>query len=130
MSEYLSVSDIQGEQTTVIRDWESRGSEGLAVYLKGFRKPLLLDKTAVAALGRDLKEMNWYAWFQRELKLSISETEISVRGVPRYEPPKPKPSNDIARDLADALMRATAPPHSRSDTIAILRAAADILAAH
>jgi hypothetical protein len=127
---YLVAADFApGEHSVFIRDWESRGSEGLAVYLKGFRKPLLLDKTAVAALGRDFKEMNWDAWFQRGVTLSISETEISVRGVPRYAPPAPKPSNDIASDLAAVLSRAITTTHDRNNMVSLLRGAADLLLA-
>jgi hypothetical protein len=129
-SEYLTAADIgPGEHLALVRDWENRGSKGLALFLKGFRKPLLLDNNAITALGRDFKEANWDLWFRKEVALSTSGTEISVRGIPRYLPPAPSPKASLAAELAATLARATAPPHNRTDAIAILRGAADLLAA-
>jgi hypothetical protein len=129
LSEYLTVSDLKpGEHRAFIREWEARGSKALALYLRGYKKPILVNKKTIDELGRDFRETNWELWLRREIRLSISETEISVKAASKYEP-APKPSNDVAKDLAAVLMRAAAPPHTRADTIAILREAATLLAA-
>jgi hypothetical protein len=127
--EYLTAADIRGdEQTTVIRDWDFRSPE--ALYVRGHLKPIILDKKNLDTLARDFNETDRALWIRREVTLSAaSETEISVRATVKYRPPTPKPKTSLAIELAAALARAAAPPHSRTDTIEILRAAANLLAA-
>jgi hypothetical protein len=126
---YLTAADIApGEHTAFIRDWESRGNKTLARYLRGFKKPALLNEKTINALGRVFKETNWELWFRREVILSTSGTNISVKGVHRYEPPAPKPTNDTAGDLAAVLMRAIAAPHDRANIAKILREVSSWLA--
>jgi hypothetical protein len=128
-TEYLSVDDIgPGEHHAYIHEWESRGDGKIALYLRGYRKAVLLDKNTIAAMGRDFKETNWDAWLRKGVTLSTSETEISVKAVPRHAPPVPKPSiaQDRARQLADLLALAI---DDRNQTAEILRRAADLLLA-
>jgi hypothetical protein len=129
-TEYLSVDDIgPGEHHAYIREWESRGDGKMALFLKGYRKAVLLDKNTIAAMGRDFHETNWDLWLRKEVTLSTSETDILVKGVPRHEPPAPKPSNDIASDLAAVLSRAITTTHDRNNMVSLLRGAADLLLA-
>jgi hypothetical protein len=126
--EYLTAADIQGdEQTTIIRDWDFRSPE--ALYVRGHLKPIICDKKTLDSLALDFNEKNRELWIRREITLSAaSETEISVKATVKYRPPTPKPKTNLAIELADALARATAAPHTRADTIEILRAAANLLA--
>jgi hypothetical protein len=129
--EYLSSSDLKsGEHSKNIYHVEPRPSNAIAMYLRGHIKPLLLNHDTFLALRRDFNQDNYYAWGGKEVTLSVSEAaDISVRATVKYAPPAPKPSNDIASDLAEVLARAITTTHDRNNMISLLRGAADLLLA-
>jgi hypothetical protein len=101
----------------------------LALYLRGYKKPILLNKNAIDSLAREFKETNWELWLRKEVTLTTSEEDISVKAAIKYEAPAPKPrdASKISGAIADLLASAISTPHDRANTSKILHEVADLL---
>jgi hypothetical protein len=125
IEEILTAADLGPGEHRVRVDEVTGGSR---LYFKGYQKPFVMDQETFRALAKDFGEGNSAKWWGREVILSASGADVAVRARVTSSPAiAPQPI--LANELADALMRAIAPPHSRTDAIAILREAADLLAA-
>jgi hypothetical protein len=125
--EILSAVDIEPGEHRVRIDDITGGSR---LYFKGYKKPFVMDPTTFRALAKDFGQGNAALWGGREVILSASGADVAVRARVNTSSPAIASQPILANELASALMRAMAPPHSRADAIAILREAANILAAH
>jgi hypothetical protein len=125
--EILTAADLPTEEVRVRIDDITGGGR---LYFKGYQKAFVMDQKTFHALAKDFGEGNSAQWNGREVILSASGADVAVRAMVNTSSPAIAPQPILANELADALMRAIAPPHSRTDAIAILRAAANILAAH